>query len=221
MIGFIILAHHGEKRPLGQNLLNNVCKSVQHCKQPYYLIVIDHGSEQPMSLPNNVSECIRIENQFLGGFPLAINSGIKAAFESDCTLIHVINDDVTLNYSINDYNQAILKYPKKDISIFGPTGSRVSGKQNRGGRSNRPRIVEVDAINGFFMTFTKQFCERFHVGELNYEMFGKEPKWGRVEHDAFQIPAKKNGAIVHIVEQGWFKHKAIGGWRKTAREAAK
>jgi GT2 family glycosyltransferase len=218
MIGFVILAHYSKKfRPNGKKFFKLYVESLQEfCQQPYLLIIADNGSEENFNCDGIANyEYVRVENQMTGGFPAIFNGAIKRAIKNNCQLIHLVNDDVIFNETINIYNQSILDHIDKDISVFGPTTNGVSNKKQLAEKlhAKGKGIKKVNSINGFFMSFTDKFCQRFAI-DKEFKLFADKPKFGGAEHAGFQSRVSKSGAKIYVIQDAWFEHRKMSHWKK-------
>lgn len=214
MIGFVLLCHVGKLRTDGDKLMHRCVDSLQKSlKNDHRIVIIDNGSESPMTIPSGC-HLVRIEDQMVGGFSHAFNVGIEKALSLGCHIINLVNDDVVFNNSISNYLEVVDSHPHKNQSIFGPTTKGATNKKQRREKIvDNPKVIETKAINGFFMTFTDVFCDKFHLGEKRSDMFLPEPKFAGVEHAAFQDQLVKRGVKILVVEHGWFQHDGRHGWR--------
>ena len=141
-ISTILLSHN--RKYLLKKTVESYLKTVS---VPFELIIVDNGSDLLFNI-DGISNCnyLRIEKQEIGGFPYAFNFGIEKALSLDCQLIHLTNDDVIFNETINDYYNDIVNHEFRDVSVYGPT---TNGVHQRGPMEKNQRRKKSPAIKRF------------------------------------------------------------------------
>jgi len=236
-IGFVITNHQSESiRPQGRDLLHKCVHSLYHsCDHPFELYVVDNGSEKKLDNTSSVKNHhhIIIEDQSIGGLTYAWNVGIKAAYDDGCDLIFNLNDDLTINSTINDMIKIILDHDHNDVSIYGPLTNGDGGNHDRLQTRNPlvagEGLVETTIIdggwmdmvgyplNGFFYAFTRDVVEKFS-NEKQY-LFSEDIRdaWGSQERELF-LREQPNGLRMFIVEPCIIHHTKLRHWKKARTE---
>ena len=211
-VGFVCATHQSVKhRPNGFDLFNNYIQSLYtNCEYPFKLFAFDNASDDIFKIekcPDNLS-IIRIKDQYIGGITYTWNEGVKQAMLEDYNVIIVINDDVILDKTINNFIDAIATHELRDNAIYGPISNNANCPPQEG---NKPHgnIFEVDVINGFCLGMTRETILSNYY-DINNNLFSTahEEKWGHQEVELQQ-------RILHSVVVGtcYVHHIKQGGWR--------
>jgi len=225
MIGFICVMH--KCKDCARNTfepINNFIKSLyKFCKKDFVLYLFDNASDEKYNVPNfgNI-KYEYIEDQSLRGLAGPYNDGIISAIEDDCDIIVLINDDIILNETINDFFDIIKNHKYKNVGLYGPLTNGLNknksfqeaNKPDKGIREITKLKRSFGVLNGFLVAFTKQFYEKFKMrcGRLC------DPKclWKGGER-ALRKRVIPNGGRMFIIKDCWVLHNKIGGWKKLIR----
>ena len=223
-VGFICLMHKCKDCSRNSfDIINNFIESLyKFCKRDFILYLFDNGSDEVYEVPSYSNiKYIKIEDQTIRGLAGPYNDGIKMAVEDNCDLIILVNDDITINYTVNIFIDIVMNHEFKDISVYGPltNGMHVNSHQlaNQPGEGIR-EITNEDYqfadINGFLMAFTPEF---YHLVKLdNGDFCDMSKKWGGGE-EIMQDRARERGARMFIIKECWVHHIRISDWTKMER----
>ena len=222
-IGFVCLMHKCKDCSRNSfNTINNLIRTLyMFCKKEFILYLFDNASDEKYNLPYSNIKYTYIEDQTIRGLAGPYNDGIKMAVEDNCDLIILINDDVVLNNSINNFIDIIMNHEFKDIGLYGPlsNGLHINSHQlaDKAGKGIREITHEYDQfsdINGFIMAFSPEF---YHLVKLpNGDFCDMRKIWGGGE-EIMQDRARERGARMFIIKNCWFYHQRISGWVKFER----
>ena len=200
------------------NIINNFIKSLyKNCKKNFILYLFDNGSDEKYSLPKQ--ENIRytyIEDQLIRGLAGPFNDGIRMAIEDNCDLIILVNDDIILNETINDFIDIIENHQFKDVGLYGPLSSGVIKRSPQLAQKAGKGIREITNnhslnINGFLMAFTPSFYHKFKLPNGDFADMRK--KWSGGE-EIIQKRARENGGRMFIIKDCWVYHHRYSDWNK-------
>ena len=218
-IGFVCLMHKCANCSRNSFIIiNSFIKTLYtSCKNDFILYLFDNGSDELYEVPTYPNiKYTRIEDQTIRGLAGPYNDGIKMAVEDNCDLIILINDDVILNNSINNFIDIVLNHEVKDIGLYGPLSNglhvnshQLAEKAGIGIREITHEHYQFADINGFIMAFTPEF---YHLVKLeNGNFCDMRYKWGGGE-EIMQDRARGRGARMFIIKDCWFYHKRISEW---------
>ena len=186
------------------------------CKKEFILYLFDNASDEKYNIPYFDIKYTYIEDQTIRGLAGPYNDGIKMAVKDNCDLIILINDDVVLNNSINNFIDIVLNHEFKDIGLYGPVSNglhinsyQLAEKAGKGIREITHEYDQFSDINGFIMAFTPEF---YHLVKLpNGDFCDMRKMWGGGE-EIMQDRARERGARMFIIKDCWFYHQRISGW---------
>jgi len=227
-IGFVVTNHQSQKiRPQGRELLNAFIKSLEEsCSYPFELYVVDNGSEEPLE-ESEKHHTVEIKDQSIGGLTYAWNLGIQTAYEDGCDLIFNVNDDLTINESINTMIDIILNHEENEVAIYGPLTNGDGGNHDRL-QTRNPLVAgervyettELDGgwmdmqgypLNGFFYAFKRDVVEKFAVDGFLFSQDIRDA-WGSQERELF-LRAVPQGLKMFIIEPCIIEHTKLRHWR--------
>ena len=199
-VGFICLMHMCKDCSRNSfDIINNFIESLyKFCKRDFILYLFDNGSDEVYKVPSYSNiKYIKIEDQTIRGLAGPYNDGIKMAVEDNCDLIILVNDDITINYTVNIFIDTVMNHEFKDISVYGPltNGMHINSHQlanqpSEGIREITNEDYQFADINGFLMGFTPEF---YHLVKLdNGDFCDMNKKWGGGE-EIMQDRARERG----------------------------
>jgi len=223
-VGFVCLMHKCKDCSRNSfDIINNFIESLyKFCKRDFTLYLFDNGSDEVYEVPSYSNiKYIRIKDQTIRGLAGPYNDGIKMAVEDGCDLIILVNDDITINHTVNIFIDMVMNHEFKDIGLYGPlsNGMHVNSHQlaNQPGEGIREitnEYYQFADINGFLMAFTPEF---YHLVKLDNGDFCDMRKiWGGGE-EIMQDRARKRGARMFIIQECWVNHLRISDWTKMER----
>ncbi len=223
-IGIVVTAHYSNKlRKNGKEYLESMVSSVEkHLKVRYKIFVMDNESETPFQ-SNDKYSVTRFENQIKGGLSRTWNCGVKLAYESNCEIIIVCNDDIMFTDSVNDLHQYCVNNEDRENCFIGPISDGAFNKRQRGSKSKSgvkayshrkgTQGRKGYAINGLCQAFHKDFYVKYKVNGKLWNIDGKSQLWGGEEYDLYDRCNPLG--MRSIVYRPWFvKHHGIHGWKK-------
>lgn len=223
-VGFICLMHKCKDCSRNSfDIINNFIESLyKYCKRDFTLYLFDNGSDEVYDVPSYSNiKYIKIEDQTIRGLAGPYNDGIKMAVEDNCDLIILINDDLTLNYTINLFIDTVRNHEFKDVGVYGPltdgmhiNSHQLANQPGEGIREITNEYYQFADINGFLMAFTPEF---YHLVKLdNGDFCDMKAKWGGGE-EIMQDRARERGGRMFIIQECWVRHTRISDWTKMER----
>jgi len=230
MNAFVTVMHYSHQfRPRGMEYVERYIETLfDSCKKPFKLYIIDNGSFESQNLNSwkekwkfnwkykfdNI-DYVYIPNQFLKGITGAWNLGIYQAFNEENDIIHVTNDDIMFNDTINEY----LEFIENDLgdSLYGPVSNGILGNTLQKQNYTINYIGKIDTLlNGFFFSFNRDFYIKHRYSEA--EMFamkhkndGGDGKWGGQEGEFIRF--KEGGAKFILYGPCWIYHEKERGYK--------
>jgi len=238
-IAFIITYHYSEQRQTGignlMNLLKNLCESINNTYENV-IYIMDNSSSTKL----DISKCPQINNveyryhyivdQSIGGLTWAWNYGIKLAINEKSDILINLNDDLSVDNSINSFIECIKNHPNNGHSLFGPVTNSGGAPEHQViisscetlettglsyGDEERQKLFQGYPLNGFAMGFTKEMYEKFQVDGW---LFSRDIRdtWG-CQEDEFYLRNKPLGLKNYIVNSCYIKHAKEHSWKKARK----
>tara|TARA_B110000211_G_scaffold30001_1_gene30374 strand:+ start:3781 stop:4560 length:780 start_codon:yes stop_codon:yes gene_type:complete len=212
-VGFVITCHQSkEHSPFGYNLCYDAIESIiSFVDCPYEIVIIDNESEGGSLTEDSFSFLSRdnvhykyIEDQSILGMTGAWNLGMKMLYDLGVDVMINSNEDIEVDDTINNFIIEIYNHKNRENGLFGPKTNIGGAAGNRsqecekfeknldnsvvefkGGPKERPDNVSY--ISGFFTGWSRDFYEKFRVGEniWCYDRPGRWTRWAGQEHEIY------------------------------------
>lgn len=202
------------------DIINNFIDSLyNNCKRDFNLYLFDNGSDEVYNVPNYPNlEYEYIKDQYEFGLAKPLNDGVKKAIRDKCDIIILVNDDLTINSSINKFIDIIRKHEFNDVGIYGALTNGVLRNSHQRANKVGKGIKEITneersfgVLNGFLMAFTSKVYEKFKYKDNN--LFSMNIKWGGGEI-AFHNRIKPLGGRMFIIKDCWIYHIKLRDWMR-------
>ena len=226
-VGFVVVMHKSELRPNGFNFISGYIRTLyKYCKEDFILYLFDNQSDEKYNVPNHKN--IRyeyIEDQFKRGLVGPANDGVNRAIEDGCDIVIFSNDDILFNETINDFIKIIENHKHKDVGLYGPLSNGVFELTHQYALEHSSGIIEITKeyshkgiIRGFFISFTKEFYEKFRLPNGNLFRIGGKWRRGEIFISNQIIPF---GGRIFVIKDCWIFHHKTKGVTRLIRKMRK
>lgn len=239
----IVITTYGNNGIYIKRCIESFLKYVENDK---YMVVFINESSDPITL--NCMKIFKFSVHFIyindqkknGGLTGTWNQGISLCIKKNCETIILSNDDLVVNYSVND----IIKYTqisqkKKILKYFGPVsnnpGVGIGNRENqyainsthRKGEkifiAKHPVTKQPSLLNGFFLSFPVHVLEKnFYSKSIhsnknknlsNTIYFNPDYPFGGNEVEWFDRFSKKFNGKGIVIPQCFVYHDKLKTWR--------
>lgn len=212
-----VVFHSSELRPQGLEIANQFIDSWKASDLGYNLIVLDNESTDKFVRLEEISHTlIRVDNQNQnGGITGAWNDIVNLAISKGGKIITGFADDVKINKSL----KALVQATVDDDTIYVPlTNGMLEIWPDQKSNQIKPNYIkEVNAVNGFWMSFTDKFYRKRQVENRLFDLNRKEiGKWDKQEN-ALNLWRECCATKAIVIGDCWLHHTKLRSWRK-ARE---